>query len=480
MDEFRRKLITYLKDSDHPVEELAVALQLPTTILQRKLLGSAKFTTAEFSSIVNILSNWKVINSLSEVDELYRLYKDNYQQNNITSNDGLINVRSSKYQTLGSLLRFFRKRGNITQEVLAKELEVSRQTIVAWENDIARPSPENLKSLIETFMRFKVFSNGKEHEQVLDIWKSRSNVEQNGAFSIFDEEWFAKLLQEYVDEEPKINYTFESKEADINKNFEEKPIKTSTTNPVVLGPVELLTHTFPLSVEENPQNCRVALTLIDSAVFLILKNYFGMPKIWTGNDLSRRDYYKISDSFADLLDLIEKYTENKVENEFIFKIENYHKICNALYYPENGLIVKTSDVENYRDLAKELFKKLFGFELKLTEAEETYYIGLFITNWVELENTLLKIRKNPKLARDTEPQRGYLLSIPVLIRRLKDMKLIDTEISNKLDYILQIRNTVTHSAMNPKNKVSINTQTIKEIKQMNRFFEKLLNDLRES
>lgn len=49
--------------------------------------------------------------------------------------------------SLGENLQFLRKKENITQEQLAEQLGVSRQSISKWESDTAYPEMEKLLQL---------------------------------------------------------------------------------------------------------------------------------------------------------------------------------------------------------------------------------------------------------------------------------------------------------------------------------------------
>ena len=53
--------------------------------------------------------------------------------------------------SLGQNLQFYRKRKNITQEQLAEQLCVSRQTISKWEADASYPEMEKILQLCEMF-----------------------------------------------------------------------------------------------------------------------------------------------------------------------------------------------------------------------------------------------------------------------------------------------------------------------------------------
>jgi transcriptional regulator with XRE-family HTH domain len=49
--------------------------------------------------------------------------------------------------SLGNNLRRFRKNKNLSQEQVARDLNISRQSISKWENDVCRPDIENITRL---------------------------------------------------------------------------------------------------------------------------------------------------------------------------------------------------------------------------------------------------------------------------------------------------------------------------------------------
>lgn len=52
---------------------------------------------------------------------------------------------------IGQKIKNKRKELNLTQEYLAKELNISRQAVSKWEKEISEPSMENLVKLSEIF-----------------------------------------------------------------------------------------------------------------------------------------------------------------------------------------------------------------------------------------------------------------------------------------------------------------------------------------
>ena len=53
--------------------------------------------------------------------------------------------------SFGENLQFYRKRKNITQEQLAEQLGVSRQTVSKWESDSSYPEMEKILQLCDLF-----------------------------------------------------------------------------------------------------------------------------------------------------------------------------------------------------------------------------------------------------------------------------------------------------------------------------------------
>ena len=64
---------------------------------------------------------------------------------------------------IGEKIKKKRKELNLTQEYLAKELNISRQAISKWEKEMSEPSMENLVKLSEIFgVDIEYFKNEKE------------------------------------------------------------------------------------------------------------------------------------------------------------------------------------------------------------------------------------------------------------------------------------------------------------------------------
>lgn len=66
---------------------------------------------------------------------------------------------------IGQKIKNKRKELNLTQEYLAKELNISRQAVSKWEKETSEPSMENLVKLSEIFgVDIGYFKNEKEEE----------------------------------------------------------------------------------------------------------------------------------------------------------------------------------------------------------------------------------------------------------------------------------------------------------------------------
>jgi len=76
--------------------------------------------------------------------------------------------------SIGSRIKKLRKSKNISQEKLANELLVSRQTISKWESDIVNPDIKDIEMISKFFeVSADYLINGKEKEKIVkqnNIW----------------------------------------------------------------------------------------------------------------------------------------------------------------------------------------------------------------------------------------------------------------------------------------------------------------------
>ena len=108
---------------------------------------------------------------------------------------------------IGQKIKNKRKELNLTQEYLARELNISRQAVSKWEKEISEPSMENLVKLSEIFgVDIGYFKNEKEEESKISynwlcllpnllFWNSRRSLKQKPKRNaIFNTNNFSSLI----------------------------------------------------------------------------------------------------------------------------------------------------------------------------------------------------------------------------------------------------------------------------------------------
>ena len=216
--------------------------------------------------------------------------------------------------------------------------------------------------------------------------------------------------------------------------------------PWASGPSEILQHGLSLLDKDSDSNRRLAMLSIDNAVELTIKTFLSLPRRVTGLNLSRKEYQEISESFPQLLDALEKHAKDKLDGIDLGEIEWFHRLRNELYHQGNGLTVDKDKVEIYAELAKILFRNLFGFDVEVSESTGYDLLGSFLAEWVEIEKILLDIAsKNIDVisakSRDML-QRGV---IPFeMSRELSQANVVPKHISIILDELRQLRNATIH------------------------------------
>lgn len=219
-------------------------------------------------------------------------------------------------------------------------------------------------------------------------------------------------------------------------------MSTQTKLPWASGPAEILRHGIGLLRKDSDANRRLAMLSIDNAVELTIKTYLGLPKRVTGLRLSRAAYQEIFESFPKLLDALEQNAADKIGGIDLGEIEWYHRLRNELYHQGNGLTVERAKVEVYADLAKLLFKNLFGLELEVPDVTTSDVLGQFLAKWALLERAATQCANKRKGVPES-------LSKPVLsplttIRELTHSGILNPQDSKELDELRQIRNQVVH------------------------------------
>jgi len=157
------------------------------------------------------------------------------------------------------------------------------------------------------------------------------------------------------------------------------------------GPKELLQHAVDHLSLDGDFDRRIAMISIDNAVELMIKTYLGLPKRKSKGDRpSRKELEDSSNSFPALLDLIEKYADEKLTGVSLDEIEWYHRIRNQLYHSGNGITVEAARVQTSLSLAKTLFQNLFEAEIELSsESQIQRKLGIFLGKWGVFEKELI-------------------------------------------------------------------------------------------
>ncbi len=156
--------------------------------------------------------------------------------------------------------------------------------------------------------------------------------------------------------------------------------------PWASGPGEILKHGLTLLKNDSDVNRRLAMISIDNAVELMIKTYLGLPERVIGIKIPRKELAELNIGFPALLDGLEKYAIAHLTGINLGEIEWYHRLRNELYHQGNGLTVERNKVVIYSELAKVLFKNLFGFEI-LPAIDGSDLLGDFLKAWL----TLLKV-----------------------------------------------------------------------------------------
>ncbi len=213
--------------------------------------------------------------------------------------------------------------------------------------------------------------------------------------------------------------------------------------PWASGPGEILQHGLTLLKKENDTSRRLAMLSIDNAVELMIKTYLGLPKRVTGLTLTRSRYEEISESFPKLLDALQEFASDRLPGIDLGEIEWYHRLRNQLYHQGNGLTVEREKVRVYAELAKILFRNLFGQDIaeEPSETAEERLIGQFLRVWNELEEALLDAWAHLERGL-TQEERMRMLMTP---QELADKGWIDDELAKEISELRALRHKVVHA-----------------------------------
>jgi len=205
--------------------------------------------------------------------------------------------------------------------------------------------------------------------------------------------------------------------------------------PWASGPGEILRHAFSLLRRDSDSNRRLAMLAIDNAVELTLKTFLGLPSKITGLKIPRKEYEEASESFPRMLDAIEKHAAKNLSGINLGEIEWYHRLRNKLYHDGNGLTVDREKVVVYSELARVLFKNLFGVELA---QEERSSLADFLQEWTGIERVLVGERAR---GNSTEPIQSVMAQE---LEKLKQAGLVSGLEVDSIKKIMKVRNEIGH------------------------------------
>jgi hypothetical protein len=218
-------------------------------------------------------------------------------------------------------------------------------------------------------------------------------------------------------------------------------------SPWASEPGEILQHGLSLLKKDSDVHRRLAMINIDNAVELMIKTYLGLPKRITGIQLGRDRFREISESFPRLLDALEEHAPEKLSGIELGIIEWYHRLRNELYHQGNGLTVERDKVEVYSEIARLLFKNLFGTDLPVKETESTELLGAFMESFAEIETLTAALVKS---SRAGYPSWSFLTNLEALTKAAA----IDSIIVSELNLLRVVRNKVSHALTDHKEAIT--------------------------
>lgn len=232
--------------------------------------------------------------------------------------------------------------------------------------------------------------------------------------------------------------------------------------PWAIGARELLDHANGHIKSNTAFDNRIAMISIDNAVELAIRSFLELPKRIRNEKSPSRNELEQAINFPILLDLLEKYSSNKLSGIDLGSIEWYHRIRNTLYHMGNGITVDSQHVDSYFKIASILFDNLFqdSYETTTPKDSENILPNEFIIKWTALERRIsfLAHKYLPKFDRGNR-------SILSLYDGLIEKEIISSKYRPTLDKLYKIRNSYFHSSIN------IDSKLIDEyIKELERVF----------
>lgn len=220
----------------------------------------------------------------------------------------------------------------------------------------------------------------------------------------------------------------------------------STETPWVTGPAEILAYAIRLLGEDNDSGRRLAMILADNAVELTIRTFLSLPKRITGVKVARKELQDSAETFPGLLDCVERYAGKQLQGVDLGVIEWHHQLRNQLYHHGNGLTVAADTVQVYVELAKLLFKNLFGSEIVVSGDDASRKLGRFLDLWIRLEQNMDSMASLHTLP---APQRRPVLRSADVLRDL-----LSPEERRALNELRTVRNELVHGRLSAQDAVT--------------------------
>jgi len=212
--------------------------------------------------------------------------------------------------------------------------------------------------------------------------------------------------------------------------------------PWTSGPRELLEHANDHFEKGSAFDYRISFISIDNSIELMIKTYLGLPKrIRKSEGPSRRKLSEASNSFPELLDLLEKFGSDKLEGIELGDIEWYHRIRNTLYHDGNGVTVDKEKVDSYLQIAVILFNSLFN-EAFNAEAplEPASVVGEIVLRSSQLEHNL-NILYNKHFPEES----GTRVPIIKAVQKLSEKGVLPEKLVTQINESRIVRNEAVHN-----------------------------------
>lgn len=226
------------------------------------------------------------------------------------------------------------------------------------------------------------------------------------------------------------------------------------------GPGEILRHGMSLLEIDSDSNRRLAMISIDNSVELMMQTFIQLPKRVTGVDIQRAKRDEICSGFPKLLDGIEEHASQLVQGLDLGVIEWFHRLRNQLYHQGNGLTVERTKVEAYAELARKLFRGLYGVDLQLVGSKDMKKLGEFLDGWIEIEKGLQKAAKTERVG-----------SVRESISKLISEEKISPEQATQINELSRVRNELVHGTTEPSKALS--PQVLRTIVDVSRWIASL-------